>query len=125
MEEGKPGIVGHEVDLWLLIAAYHDHILYYSRCRSASEASQLEAVPVQMNRVNVVAGVPHTYLVSLAFAEARKFRIFVPGGPDGSAVHLIRNRLLRKLELRFMRASLQSSPAVPVHEHRLRGELHR
>jgi hypothetical protein len=46
--------------------------LYYFGCRSASEASQLEAVPVQMNRVNVVAGVPHTYPVSLAFVDVER-----------------------------------------------------
>ena len=57
VKERRPWIVGNEVKLEFLKPAQHHHVLDHARGRLATDARQLEAVPVQMQRVNVVAGI--------------------------------------------------------------------
>ena len=57
VEQGPAWIVGDEVECEFLKAAQHHHVLDHARGGFAAYASQLEAMPVQVQRVNVVAGV--------------------------------------------------------------------
>jgi hypothetical protein len=59
VEESKAGIVGNKVNLQLLVASEHDHVLHDAggfRCR---EIGQFKAVPMEMDGMNVVTGVAH------------------------------------------------------------------
>ena len=51
--------VGNNVHFRFLIASQHHDIFENSRRGLSGQARQFEAVPVQMNRMNVVAGVAH------------------------------------------------------------------
>src|SRR5262245_616854 len=57
VEQGGPGGVGHKVELELLAAGQHHHVLSYARARLAADADQFEAVAMEMERMNVVAGI--------------------------------------------------------------------
>src|SRR5262245_63241733 len=57
VEQGGPGVVGHKVELELLEAGQHHHVLDYARARLAADADQFEAVAMEMERMNVVAGI--------------------------------------------------------------------
>jgi hypothetical protein len=59
MEEGEARIVGDEVDLGFLVSAQHYDILHNPGSLPARETCQLEAVPMQVNWMNVVARVSH------------------------------------------------------------------
>jgi len=66
VEESKTGMIGNEVNLHLLIAAQHYHIFHDARGFRSCEISELEAVAMEMNRMNVVTDVAH--LKAIAFA---------------------------------------------------------
>jgi hypothetical protein len=57
MEQGQAGIIRDEVHLDLLIAAQHHHVLHDTGRRLAGDPHQLETVAVQMNGMDVVAGI--------------------------------------------------------------------
>src|SRR5208283_5077941 len=57
VEQGEARIVRNEVDLDFLVAADHRHIFDHSRSRQTGNPRQLKAVPMQMDRMNIVAGI--------------------------------------------------------------------
>jgi hypothetical protein len=57
VEERQPRIVGDEVKFQFLESAQHHHVLDHPRGRFTGDARQFEAVPVQVQRVDVVARV--------------------------------------------------------------------
>ena len=59
-------------DLGLLIAAEHDDVFQDAGGGLAGESGQLEAVAVQMDGMNVVAGVAHAKAVALALAQMKR-----------------------------------------------------
>ena len=58
MKKGQPRIVGNEIDFCFLITSQHEHIFEDSSLGLSCDPGELETVPVKMNRVNVIAGVP-------------------------------------------------------------------
>lgn len=57
MEQRPPGIVGDEVERDLLEAAQHNNVLHDTRRRFASDHHEFETVTMQVERVDIVAGV--------------------------------------------------------------------
>ena len=57
VEERQTRIVGNKVKFEFLESAQHHHVLDHARGRLAADAGQFEAVPVQMQRVNVITGI--------------------------------------------------------------------
>src|SRR6185312_528537 len=55
-----------EVHLHLLVPADHHDILHHTGCGLACDAHELEAVPVEVNRVDVVARIAHAQAVAPA-----------------------------------------------------------
>ena len=55
MEQSKAGIVSDEIDFYFLVAPDHDDILQNSSGRPPRKAREFKTVPVQMNRMDVVA----------------------------------------------------------------------
>src|SRR6266478_1216382 len=66
VEQRQPGIVRCEVYFDFLIAADHHNVLQHARCRLTCKPSQLEAVPVKMNRMDVVASIAHVQTIAAA-----------------------------------------------------------
>ena len=69
VEESKTGMIGNEVNLQLLIAAQHDHVLHDARGFRSCEISELKAVAMKMNRMNVVTGVAHPKAIAFALLQ--------------------------------------------------------
>ena len=69
VEESKTGMIGDEVNLQLLIAAQHDHILHDARGFCSCEVSELKAVAMEMNRMNVVTGVAHPKAIAFVLLQ--------------------------------------------------------
>ena len=57
VEQRRSGIVGDEIEFDFLKAAQHHDILDHAGGRLAADPRQLEAVPMQVQRMDVVAGV--------------------------------------------------------------------
>jgi phosphoribosylanthranilate isomerase len=69
VEESEAGIVGNEIDLALLIAAQHDHVLHDAGGLRSREISKLKAVTMKMDGMNVVAGIAHPKTVAPALLQ--------------------------------------------------------
>src|ERR1700736_1738186 len=69
MKQRESRIVCGEVDFHFLVAAYHDHVLHDAGQRFSRNLGEFEAVPVQMDWMDVVAGIPHPQAVALTLAE--------------------------------------------------------
>src|SRR5262249_33621539 len=57
VEQRQSRMIGDEIEFDFLKAADHDHILNDAGCRLAAHAHKLETVAVQMQRMDVVAGI--------------------------------------------------------------------
>jgi hypothetical protein len=55
VEESQAGIVSYKIDLGFLVAAELDNVLDHSACWLSSDAGQLEAMPMQVDGMDVVA----------------------------------------------------------------------
>ena len=82
VEEGEAGVVGGEVDLDLLVAADHDDVFDDAGGGDASEVGQFEAVAMEMDGVDVVAGVAHVDAVAAALMEVKRGGHVVHGEGD-------------------------------------------
>ena len=69
MEQRQSRMIGNEIKFHFLKAADHDHILNDAGCRLASYAHELEAVAVQMQGMDVVAGVTEFKTVAASFVH--------------------------------------------------------
>src|SRR5579862_6984064 len=69
VEEGEAGIVGDEIDFHFLVAADHHHVFQDAGKRDASVFGDCKAVTVQVDGMNVIAGVAHFNAVAAALAE--------------------------------------------------------
>ena len=72
VEEGATGIIGDKIDLSFLVAPEHHDILENAGSRFSREARHLEAVAMQMNRVNIIARIPQANAITLAFLEMKR-----------------------------------------------------
>ena len=77
VEEGEAGVVGDEVDLDLLVAADHHNVLHDAGGRLAGDRCELEAVAMQVNGVDIVAGVAHAQAVALALLQVEGRRAII------------------------------------------------
>ena len=57
MEQGRPRIVGNEVELHLLEASQHHHVFDHACSLLAADAHEFKAVAMEMERMNIVAGI--------------------------------------------------------------------
>ena len=69
VEESKTGMIGNEVNLQLLVAPQHDDILHDARGFRSCEISELKAVAMEMNRMNVVTGVAHPKAIAFTLLQ--------------------------------------------------------
>src|ERR1700761_1311264 len=69
MEEGRPGVAGNEVHLYLLVAADHNNILHDAGGRLAGDPPELKAVAMQMNGMDIVPGVAHAQAVATTLSQ--------------------------------------------------------
>src|SRR6516165_8781293 len=74
VKERQPRIVGHEIKLQLLKPAQHHHVLDHPGGRFAGDARQLEAVAVQVQRVDVVARIAEFQAVAASLMH-RVYRL--------------------------------------------------
>lgn len=66
MEKSETGIVGNKVDFVSLVDPEVDDILHDTGRGESGELSELKAVPMKMDRMNVVAGVAHPNAITFA-----------------------------------------------------------
>lgn len=66
MKECPPRVVRDKIKLRFLKSAQHHHILDHARGRLASDTRQLEAVAVQVQRVNIIARVAELLPVAVS-----------------------------------------------------------
>jgi hypothetical protein len=71
--KGQARIIGNEVALELLEAAKHDDVFHHTGGWPAADPRQLEAVPVQVQRVDFVAGVAKLQPLATPFLQLREF----------------------------------------------------
>ena len=69
VEESKAGIVGNEVNLQLLVAAKHDHVLHDAGSFHSREISKLKAMAMKMYGMNVVTGVAHPKAIAFTLLQ--------------------------------------------------------
>ncbi len=77
MEKSQAGVVRHKVHFHLLITTQHDDILHDPGCCFASDPSQFEAMPMQMNRMDVIAGVAHAKSITFPLTQMKHRLHFV------------------------------------------------
>src|SRR4029077_16845316 len=65
VQQSQSRIVGHKPNRRLLVAPQHHHVLENSSARLVSQAGEFKAVPVQMDGMDIVAGIAHTNAVTL------------------------------------------------------------
>jgi hypothetical protein len=58
VEERRTRIIRDEIEFDFLESTQHDDVLEHSRGGPAADARQFKAMPVQVKRVDVVAGLP-------------------------------------------------------------------
>src|SRR4029077_13497684 len=66
MEKSETGIVGNKVDFVSLVDPEADDILHDTGRGDSGELSELKAVAMKMDRMNVVAGVAHPNAITFA-----------------------------------------------------------
>ena len=66
VKQRRSGIVGQKIEFDLLEPADHHDVLEHAGRRLPSHAGQLERVAMQVQRVDVVAGVPESEAVAPA-----------------------------------------------------------
>src|SRR6266567_2975930 len=71
VKQGQARIVGDKVHFRFLIASKHHNIFENSRGGLSRQTRQLEAVPVQMDRMEVIAGIAHTESIPLAVLQMK------------------------------------------------------
>src|SRR5229473_6084844 len=71
MKQGQARIVGDEVHFRFLIPSQHHDIFENSRGGLSSQTRQFEAVPMQMDRMDVIAGIAHTESIPLAVVQVK------------------------------------------------------
>jgi hypothetical protein len=76
VEEAEAGLVGGEIDGQFLERADHRNILDHAGKRHAGDIGQLEAVAVQVDRVDIVGGIEHAQPVALAARQTNIGSIF-------------------------------------------------
>src|ERR1700684_4159059 len=74
MKESEPWIVGGEVDLCFLIAAHHDHILLNPGSWLSSDPAEFKGVAVQMDGMDVIAGIAHPHAIPLSLDQVKGWR---------------------------------------------------
>src|SRR6185437_5242626 len=72
MEEAAAGLIGRKVDCHRLKAAEHRHVFDDATRRMPGNGGELEAVAMQMDRMNIVGGVRHTQAIAPAAREAKE-----------------------------------------------------
>jgi len=70
VEEGEAGIVGDECNFGLLVAVEHKNIFEDTGGGFAGDADEFEAVAMQMDGMNVVAGIAESEAVALALQKS-------------------------------------------------------
>src|ERR1700686_1068317 len=65
MEQREAGIIRREIHFDFLIAAHHDHVFHHPGARYSSNLGKLKTVTVQMDGMDIVAGVAHPQAVTL------------------------------------------------------------
>ncbi len=71
VKQGQTRIVGYEVDLSFLVTSQHHHIFHDASSGLSCELRQLKTVPVEMDRMNVVAGVAHSEPIPLPLFQVK------------------------------------------------------
>ena len=66
VEKSETRIVGNKVDFGNLVGPKHDDILHDTGRGLSGDISELKAVAMKMNRMNVVAGVAHPNAITFA-----------------------------------------------------------
>src|SRR6266571_1702087 len=69
MKQGQAGIVSLEIHFDFLIPADHDDILRHTCTRLPRELGEFKTVPMEMDRMNVIAGIVHPQAVPLSLPE--------------------------------------------------------
>lgn len=71
VEQGQTWIVSNEIHFCFLVASQHENIFQHSCHRLSRDASQLKAMPVKMDRMDIVTGVTHPDAVALALLQVK------------------------------------------------------
>jgi hypothetical protein len=69
VEQGEAGIVGNEVDLGFLVSAHHHNVFHHAGGWLSGDPREFEAVPMQMNRVDVITRIAHANAVALPLMQ--------------------------------------------------------
>ena len=72
VEQREAGIIRHKIDLHLLVAAYQHNVLDETGHRLPGHSRQFETAAVQVDRMDVVAGVAHAQPVAFALLHAKQ-----------------------------------------------------
>jgi hypothetical protein len=71
VKQRKSGMIRHEVYRDLLVTSEHDHVFHHAGRWNAGNVGQLEAVPVQMNRMEVITLIAHVDTIAPPFLHVK------------------------------------------------------
>src|SRR5579885_2012223 len=99
MEERKAGIIRYEIHRNFLISSHHYHVLHHARSRRSHDIRQLECMAVQVNRVEIVTGIPHMDTIAAALLQVKSCwllhgRIRVGDSIDRPAIETFNGRVV-------------------------------
>src|SRR5580704_13589276 len=69
IEQSQPRVVGGKIQFHFLIAAEHHYVFHYACRGHTSDSREFKAVPVQMDRMDIVAGIAHANTVAPALRQ--------------------------------------------------------
>ena len=81
VEQGQARIVRNKVDVDCLVSTHHHDVFQDASRFLSSDARNFKNVPMQVNRMDVVTGIPHANAVTLAFfqVEGRGHHLHIAG----------------------------------------------
>jgi len=99
VEERHPGFAGDEVHFCLLIAAQHHNVLHDACGRLPRDARQLERVAMQVDGMNIVAGISHAQAVVFPLVQMKRrrghhLRVGVGHAVDGPLIESVARGVL-------------------------------
>jgi len=71
VEQRKSGIIRRKIHFDFLISAHHDDILHHTSGRLAGEFGEFKTVTMEMDGMDVVAGIAHADTVASALLQVK------------------------------------------------------
>src|SRR5437879_5569649 len=86
VEQSQSWVISDKIHGDLLVPSDHDYVFHDAGSRGSRQTGQLEAVPVEMYRMDVIAGIAHVDSIPVAFLQVKRGRSHCIGHRIGCPV---------------------------------------